>query len=76
MRPEKIREFLHAAPFLPFRVFLSNGSSYHVPHPDFAAVIGSHVIITQAISPDGLPRRIATCEPLHVTHIEVDDEAA
>lgn len=34
----RIRELLHATPFLPFRIRTSDGREYVVPTPDHAAV--------------------------------------
>jgi len=41
----QIQEYLKAKPFKPFRLFLSDGSSHDVPHPEFAWVFGSTVFI-------------------------------
>jgi hypothetical protein len=70
MRPDEIRVHLKAAPFVPFRVFLSDGSCYDVPHPDFAFVSMHHLIIARDVNANGVPRRTVTCNPIHVTRIE------
>ena len=70
MRPEKILHWLRAAPFQPFRVFLSDGSSYDVAHPELAFVSQHHFIVTRDLTADGVPRRTVMCDPLHVTRIE------
>ena len=36
MTAEKIDEQLHRQPFEPFRIHMSDGSSYEVRHPEFA----------------------------------------
>ena len=71
MRIDRVREFLQAVPFRPFRLFLSNGSSYHVPHPDFVYFGRDLITITKVRRRDLLPRLVATCKPLHVTHVEI-----
>ena len=38
MSGETIREFLHAAPFVPFTIHTADGKSYTVDHPDFATL--------------------------------------
>jgi len=43
--PARIKELLARKPFRPFRVFLSDGSSHSVPHPEFAWVYGARVFI-------------------------------
>ena len=37
MKIDQIKELYHAAPFLPFDIFLTNGSAVHVAHPEFMA---------------------------------------
>ena len=70
MRPDHIREHLRATPFRPIRVFLSDGSSYEVRHPEMAIVARRQVIIALPVDNDGLPERVVTCDPLHITGIE------
>ncbi len=74
MRAEQIRSYLRAAPFRPFRAFLSDGTVLEVPHPEFAFVATHHFIVALDASPSGLPRRTVMCDPLHVTHIEVAEQ--
>src|SRR6266496_1134023 len=38
MRPDEIRKHLDAEPFIPFRLCLSDRSSYEIQHPDQAIV--------------------------------------
>jgi hypothetical protein len=71
MRPEKIREALRAQPFRRLRVFLSDGTSHEVPHPDFAIVTVHQFIIARDVNPAGIPRTTLSVDPLHVTHIEM-----
>ena len=40
MSVTRIRELLHANPFLAFTVHLPDGGALHIPHPDFAATTG------------------------------------
>jgi hypothetical protein len=67
----RIREYLQAKPFKPFRLFLSDGSRQQVPHPEFAWVFGSTVFIGVAgksiKTPEGFVKQISI---LHVTRIE------
>lgn len=41
MRAEAIREALTTHPFRPFRLYVSDGASYDVHHPDFC-LVGVH----------------------------------
>ena len=47
MTAEQIRELLHAAPFVPFRVHVAaEKKAYEIPHPDFALLThGGHVLV-------------------------------
>jgi hypothetical protein len=61
-------------PFRPFRVFLSDGSSYEVSRAEFAWVTTSHVFIGTDANAEGLPTREKTCDLLHVARIEREME--
>ncbi|MEO6785647.1 MAG: hypothetical protein ABI318_05890 [Chthoniobacteraceae bacterium] len=38
MTATRLREFLHAVPFKPFKIHLPSGEKIRVPHPDFVSV--------------------------------------
>ena len=38
MRPEEIRELRDAEPFVPFRICLTDGKFYDIPHRDFLMI--------------------------------------
>jgi hypothetical protein len=67
----QIREHLSARPFRPLRLFLSDGSSHDVPHPEFAWVFGSSVFVgvsgRSTKHPEDFVKEIAI---LHITRIE------
>ncbi len=71
MTPQRIRELLGRKPFRPFKVFLSDGSSHPVPHPEFAWVFGSRLFIGSPGNGnpfgDGPLKEVAI---LHVTRVE------
>ena len=76
MRPEKIREALRAVPFRRLRVFLSDGSSHEIPHPEFAVVSAHQLVIASEPNREGVPRRTTAIDPIHVTRIEPVPEPA
>jgi hypothetical protein len=41
MSVTRIKELLHAAPFQPFTVHMADGGALRIPHPDFAATLGT-----------------------------------
>ena len=75
MRAEEIRDHLRREPFRPFRVYVSNGMSYDVRHPELMAVSRREVVIALDVGEDDLPERFAYCDPVHVTNIEPLDGA-
>lgn len=75
MRIERLREFARAAPFEPFRIFLSNGSNWLAPHPDFVFFSKDVLIVTGVPHRRGGTPRTVTCEPLHVTHVEIAERS-
>lgn len=74
MRPEKIREALVARPFRRLRVFMSDGSSHDVPHPEFAMITAHQLIIASDVNLHGVPRHSVAIDPVHVTRIEPQPE--
>ena len=67
----RIKELLERRPFRPFKIFLSDGSHYEVPHPEFAWDFGGRIFIgvpaKGASDPDGIVKELAI---LHVTRVE------
>ena len=71
MRPEDIRELKDAQPFVPFRICLTDGKSYDVPHRDFVMVAKTVIDIGIASNPgSGIYDQIVRVSPLHIVRIE------
>jgi len=67
----RIREYLTAAPFRPFRVHLSDGSYHDIPHPEFAWLIGTRLYVAKIVKGRGLEDpAVKELAVLHITHIE------
>ena len=67
----QIREYLQAKPFKPFRLFLSDGSSHEVPHPEFAWVFGSTIFVGVAGKSTRHPEDyVKQLSLLHATRLE------
>ncbi|MEM1353994.1 MAG: hypothetical protein AAGC44_05030 [Planctomycetota bacterium] len=45
MTTEKLREIVQAHPFQPFNVYLADGRTFSVPHPEFIAITGKGRLI-------------------------------
>ena len=65
-----IKELMDAKPFRPFKVYLSDGSSYEVNNHDMAFVTKNNVEIGLHLDPDGIAERTVKCDILHISRIE------
>jgi len=65
MNAETIRELLKRQPFEPLEVRLSKGDVHRIPHPEFAILLKSTLVI-------GVPDsdRVILCSLLHIASIE------
>jgi hypothetical protein len=75
MRAEEIRKHIRMQPFRPFRLYLSNGLSYDVRHPELIYVGRRELVIALELGENDVPERSAYCDPVHVTNIEPLDGA-
>ena len=75
MSPDRILDHLRRQPFRPIRIYLSEGSSYEVAHPELALVTRREVVIALPEAEGALPDRSVFCDPLHITRIEPIDGA-
>ncbi len=70
MRPNDIRAQLRKQPFEPIRLYVSDGATYDVRHPEMALVGQTEVIIAIKVGKDELPAKFAFVDPVHITRIE------
>ncbi len=70
MRAEEIQTHIRRESFQPFRVFLSGGSYYDVPHPEAILVTRREVVIAQLPEEGEIPERSVNLDPVHITRIE------
>jgi hypothetical protein len=77
VRPDDILQLLRAKPFEPFRIHLSDGSSFEVKHPELAIVERSKVIIgvPGPEGPNGPVERTIFCALVHINRVEPVDGA-
>ena len=73
MRSEDLRALLRQRPFRPFRIFVSDGATYDVTHPEIAIVlpgaVSIHLPASGGMTP--LPHRLAFVSLLHISRVEV-----
>jgi hypothetical protein len=67
---EQIRELLRPKPFKPFRICLSDGSSYDVTNHDMAMVGRNTVEVGVQPDAQGFAAYFARCSILHITKLE------
>jgi hypothetical protein len=72
MRPDDLRELLREQPFQPFTLYVLDGTSYAIRHPELAIVGRSTVRIGIAAtdSASNLPDRLVILALLHISRIE------
>src|SRR5437660_992330 len=74
---ESLQDALRQQPFRPFRLFVSDGATYDVPHPDLC-MAGPRIAII-GIPPPGTAApvldRFAVVDLVHVTRLEPLDSA-
>lgn len=70
MRPNDIITHLSKQPFLPVRIFISDGKSYDIGHPEMMMVGRTEVVIGLQSEGDEVYDRFAYCDPVHITRIE------
>jgi hypothetical protein len=66
----QIRELLHARPFKPFRICLSDGTHHDITHHDLAWVTRNTVEVGMNPDAEGFAEYAARCSLLHITRVE------
>jgi len=70
MRPNDIIAHTRKRPFQPVRVYISDGKTYDIRHPEMMMVGRTEVVIGLATRGKDLFERLAYCDPDHITRIE------
>ncbi len=76
MHPEELYAAARRRPFVPVRLYLSDGSSHVVRHPDLMMVSRRSVVLALPGDAAAMPDRFLTITPVHVTRIEELDPAS
>lgn len=76
MRQQEVRDLLRKEPFQPLPIHLSNGQSYDIRHPEFAALTRTSVIVVTPSPDEKEVDRIVQCDLVHVVAMEPIDGAA
>ncbi|MGD0898147.1 MAG: hypothetical protein ABR915_09955 [Thermoguttaceae bacterium] len=71
MRAEEFVQLLRRAPFVPFRIHLTDGKAFDIRHPELVWVLRSRIDIAipgnEAL---GILDRVEYCSLLHIVRIE------
>ncbi len=71
MRPDELLEELRKRPFEPFRIHLTDGTVYQIPHPELVMVGRGKVLIgTPAQGESGVFDRYDVVSLLHIVRLE------
>jgi len=71
VRPTDIHEQMKTPPFVPMRLYFSDGSTFDVRHPELLTVTRSVLALT-IMGPPGatLPERVILLDPVHLVRLE------
>lgn len=69
MRPEDIRQFTRAQPFIPYRLHIAGGQTYDIRHPDQVIVLRSRLVIGVG-GDNSIPERTEHIALIHIVRVE------
>ena len=69
MRPDDLHEFTRRQPFVPYRVYTTDGKAYDISHPDQAIVLRSRIIIGVGGN-NGVSDHVVHLALIHIVRIE------
>ena len=69
MRPNDLLELVRRQPFAPFRLHVTDGTTYDVRHPDQIIVLRSRAVLA-AGGDDVVPDRLEHVALVHIVRIE------
>ena len=67
---EQLKQLMDANPFRPFRIHMSDGSTYDIANHDGALVARNSVEVGVNPDPNGIVERFVRCAIIHITRIE------
>jgi hypothetical protein len=71
MRPEEFKNLLEQRPFVPFRIFVTGGSTYDIVHEDFVFLGRSMVTLILRKDPEGFVESFVHVPLIHINKIEM-----
>ena len=72
LRPGSLRDELHRQPFVPLRIYLTDGKTYDIRHPEMAMITSREVYIgrEETAPGSGIARECDLVSLLHVVRVE------
>ena len=70
MRAQEVHAHTRKLPFVPIRVFVSDGSPHDVRHPEFILITQRETVIGTPSRGDKIPETTVYIDPVHITRIE------
>jgi hypothetical protein len=70
MSPQDLFDLLRRRPFVPFRIFATDGRTFDVRHPDQALVLRTRVILPMPGASDEIAERSEHLALVHVVRLE------
>ncbi len=70
MNAEDLRDILRTRPFIPFRLYLTDGSSYDVRHPEMLIVFRRIAVLALGEPAEGVYERPVTISLVHIVRVE------
>jgi hypothetical protein len=70
MTVQTFRDLLTRRPFKPFRIVMSSGQAYEIPHPEMAMLTQSDLVVGIKETRHGVPKEFRICSLLHITSVE------
>ncbi len=70
MRPQDFFDQLRRRPFVPFRIFATDGRTFDVRHPDQALVLRTRVILPMPTASEEVAERSEHLALVHVVRLE------
>ena len=69
MRPEDLRKFVRKRPFFPFRIYVTDGQTYDIRHPDQIIVLRSRAVVGAGSDSD-FPEHLEHIALVHIVRIK------
>jgi hypothetical protein len=70
MTAQEILRIQRLGQFRGLRIYLSDGAVYEIKHPELMLVSRLAVTIALDLGSDGVPDRVVSCDPIHITRVE------